>query len=242
MEQTRIEIDNLPPRHVGAPAIAVTGRGFTFSVLRILDADPERIVADLEHHLAQHPNFFHRAPVVLDLQAVAEAPPSLTSLIAALRERGLIPVAVQHCPPELLDEALACGLAETGGGGGARRERSVRPPSEPQAAAPRRLRVVRQPIRSGQQVYAADADLVVVGTVNPGAEVLADGSIHIYGALHGKALAGVKGDAGCAIFCNSFGAELIAIAGTYLSADEMAAVPRDKVVQVTLRDGALVIE
>lgn len=112
----------------------------------------------------------------------------------------------------------------------------------PVETVPARSKVVTRPIRSGQQVYAAGGDLVVVAPVSPGAELLADGSIHVYGALRGRALAGIKGNSEARIFCRRLEAELISIAGQYRVADDLAADQRGVPVQVFLNDRRLVIE
>jgi septum site-determining protein MinC len=98
------------------------------------------------------------------------------------------------------------------------------------------------PVRSGQQVYAQQRDLTVCATVGAGAEVIADGSIHIYGALRGRALAGAGGFEGARIFCREFQAELVAIAGTYKVLEDIPPSLRGKAVQVRLDNGQLRIE
>ena len=99
-----------------------------------------------------------------------------------------------------------------------------------------------QPVRSGQQLYAKQRDLVVTSTIGAGAEVIADGSIHVYGALRGRALAGALGDTTTRIFCSEFHAELIAIAGRYRVLEDVPAELRGKPVQARLDDEQLVLE
>ena len=94
-------------------------------------------------------------------------------------------------------------------------------------------------MRSGQQLYAEQRDLTVVGTVGAGAEVIADGSIHIYGALRGRALAGAQGMEAARIFCREFHAELVAIAGTYMVADDFPRELKGRAVQIRLEKGKL---
>jgi septum site-determining protein MinC len=101
-------------------------------------------------------------------------------------------------------------------------------------------RIVEQPVRSGQQVYARGGDLVVLASVSPGAEVLADGNIHVYGTLRGRALAGVQGNREVRIFCRSLRAELISIAGQYQLSEHMGGGTEGPV-QVYLEDEALCI-
>ena len=104
------------------------------------------------------------------------------------------------------------------------------------------VKLVTTHIRSGQQVYQTDGDLIVINTVNTGAEVLADGNIHVYGALRGRALAGVKGDTSARIFCQSLEAELISIAGKYKILESIAAEWHGKAVQIYLEGDELKIE
>jgi septum site-determining protein MinC len=101
--------------------------------------------------------------------------------------------------------------------------------------------MLTQPLRGGQIVHAAHRDAIALATVNPGAELIADGNIHIYATLRGRALAGARGDESARIFCQRLEADLISIAGVYLSADEIPADKVGKAVQVTLRNGELVI-
>ncbi len=127
-------------------------------------------------------------------------------------------------------------------------EKAEAPESEPQLLEPTQVKpnhltkVVRQTIRSGQQIYAPGGDLIVIGSVSAGAEILADGNIHVYGSLRGRALAGVRGEQSAAIFCHSLQAELISITGIYLLSDD---IPGDKLkgsVQISLQGEKLQIE
>jgi septum site-determining protein MinC len=104
-----------------------------------------------------------------------------------------------------------------------------------------KTRLVIQPVRSGTQIYARGADLIVIAAVSPGAEIMADGNIHVYGALRGRALAGAGGDTEARIFCSRFEAELVSIAGHYLVSEQMPAAERGFPVQITLVDDRLTI-
>jgi septum site-determining protein MinC len=116
----------------------------------------------------------------------------------------------------------------------------VVPPLAPQPYRP--ALVVRQPVRGGQIVHAEKGDLVVLAPVNPGGQVVADGHIHLYAPLRGRAVAGAGGSAEARIFCQRFEAEVVAINGVYLAADDMDPAWRGRAVQIALRDGACVIE
>ena len=101
--------------------------------------------------------------------------------------------------------------------------------------------IVRQPVRSGQVVYAEGTDLIVLAPVNPGAQLIADGNIHVYSTLRGRAVAGAKGYADARIFCMKLEAELIAVNGAYVTFDDIPADRRNRPVQVFVQNGACVI-
>ena len=127
------------------------------------------------------------------------------------------------------------------------RARVAEPAPAPVAAAPveaprRSTRVITEPVRSGQQIYAEDADLVVLSAVSPGAEVIADGCVHVYGPLRGRALAGARGDENARVFARRFEAELVAIAGVYTVADQIKNAKSGEAHQVFLQHSKLVIE
>ena len=103
-------------------------------------------------------------------------------------------------------------------------------------------KIISEPVRSGQQIYADGADLIVLNTVSPGAEVIADGCVHIYGALRGRAIAGARGDETARVFCRKMEAELIAIAGIYAVSEQINAGPRGQAAQAWLDRGQLKIE
>jgi septum site-determining protein MinC len=146
-------------------------------------------------------------------------------------------VGVQNAQPAQLEAARAAGLASfapTSGGGQAR--------SAPAAAPPvPKARLVAEPVRSGTQIYARGSDLIVTAAVSPGAELVADGNIHVYGALRGRALAGASGDTTARIFCTRLEAELVSIAGRYLVSEQLPAGVQSTPVQIALVDDQLTI-
>lgn len=101
--------------------------------------------------------------------------------------------------------------------------------------------MVTQPVRSGQRIYAA-SDLVILAQVSAGAEIMAEGNIHVYNTLRGRALAGVQGDTAARFFCLDLQAELVSIAGIYKTSEDLKDAPKKKPVQIYLRDQALIIE
>ncbi len=195
--------------------IELKGGLFTLTVLYLRTADYEVIDQHLAQRAEQAPGFFRNNPVVIDLgDFMSNATPlDFGRLRELLWRRGLMPVGVRNGPLAMLNDARLTGLATLP---------DVRPPSPrateslppPPAPPPSPSRLVTAPIRSGQQVYSP-GDLIVTNTVGNGAEVVADGNIHIYGVLRGRALAGAKNDNTARIFCQSLEAELISIAGVY---------------------------
>ena len=208
----------------------------------------DAVSAALSHQLAESPGFFDHDPVVIDVTGLPEdlstSTFDLPALLSVLRQHGLVPLAIKGAHSELLTVAQGLGLVDASD---ARIRRSV-PLAEaaepapvvvtPAQAAPLGAMVIDKPLRSGQQVYAKGRDLVVMAVVNPGAEVIADGSIHIYGSLRGKAIAGARGNAHAMIFAQSMEPELISIAGVYRTSEnplpvEVAGLPA----QVCLQSG-----
>ena len=225
----------------------VQGAVFTVMVVRaglLRDAAFEQ---DLAEQIRRSPRFFLNAPVVLDLKD-ADGFSGAAGLVEAkevLRRHTLTLVGVQNASPAQVEAASLVGLASFAPNSA---QPNRRRPPEPAAAAPQpgreaaaKTRLVTQPVRSGTQIYARGADLVVIAAVSPGAEIMADGNIHVYGALRGRALAGAGGDTEARIFCNRFEAELVSIAGHYLVSEQMPAAERGFPVQITLVDDRLTI-
>ena len=235
-------------------AIEIKGSVFTLPVLKICTTHIDQIEHSLKTHLAQSLSFFKNAPIVVDLEKTQGLSPDLNfaALIDVLRQQQLVPVAVQKGRLEQHLEAEKVGLAILTGQATSKskQETTVEPVANSQEAVQAEVaasepaaqpgiittKMVTQPIRSGQRIYARDGDLIILAAVNAGAEVMADGNIHIYAPLRGRALAGVKGDSNARIFCHCMEAELIAIAGTYRVFEDKP--PEDiyqKSVQIRLR-------
>lgn len=194
---------------------------------------------ELSQQIARSPRFFQNAPVVLDLRGVENLTEAgeYESVKDKLRELTLTLVGVQNAQPAQLDAATAAGLASfapTSGGGQARSG----PAAAPQAP---KTRLVTEPVRSGTQIYARGSDLVVTAAVSPGAELVADGNIHVYGALRGRALAGASGDGAARIFCTRLEAELVSIAGRYLVSEQLPPDAQSTPVQISLVDDQLTV-
>jgi septum site-determining protein MinC len=229
----------------------VQGAVFTVMVVRAGMLRDPSFEFELAQQVQRSPRFFLNAPVVLDLREVAEftGREEFAEAREILRRHTLTLIGVQNAQPAQLDAAAAAGLASFAPNATQlSRPRSVDPgataAAAPQAAPPStaKSRLVTQPVRSGTQIYARGGDLVVTAAVSPGAEIMADGNIHVYGALRGRALAGASGDAEARIFCSRLEAELVSIAGHYLVSDQLPPEQRGLPVQIALVDDRLTIE
>jgi septum site-determining protein MinC len=210
--------------------------------------------AALNTHLttlfAATPDFFGGEAAVFEcgrLPAEA-ASPDWDWLAGELRSRGLNPFAVQNASAGLAAAAAQAGLLVLNDAMPAPVASAVEPEPAPEAepvpqpapAVP--TRIIDKPLRSGQRVYAAGGDIVVLAAVNPGAEVIADGSIHVYAPLKGRALAGARGDTSARIFTTQLEAELVSIAGVYRTFDAApdAAVAK-KPAQIRLAEASQIV-
>jgi len=246
--------------NVDRDSMAFTFKGgmLPMTVMELASADPERIREQLAGKLSQSPAFFQHTPVVLSVEKLDEPHLALERICAVCRAHKLLPVAVRGGSDPVKQSAWALGL------GWFPPQESSRPRplesvaddddaalAEPIAPAaevvsPEALsgttaggRIFRGTVRSGQQVTAPEGDLVVVGAVNAGAEVLSAGSVHVYGALRGRALAGIHGDAKAGIFCRELHAELLSVAGNYKRLEDIDPRLLGTPVQVRLSDDQL---
>ncbi len=199
-----------------ATAFELKGSLFTLTVMHLLQTDIDVFVEQLTRSTQKTPNLFKNMPLVIDLQKVNSADEELdfVSINDHLRTHGLIPVGIRNGSPRQNSAAQTAGFALLS----TPSSKTSKTKSSNESGAKTSITntyLVNKPIRSGQQVYARDANLVVLATVSHGAEILADGHIHVYGNLRGRALAGINGDKTARIFCHKLEAELISIAGFY---------------------------
>ena len=256
--------------------------------LKLRDDDADVVRRELSEKVASAPQLFARAAICLDLSSLPRVPTvkEADAILSAIRNAGMIPVALAYGTSEITELAEALGLPIL-----AKFRAAYEPvaPRQPAAtviappggaqpiddylprdvvarsqsnAAPQVVekiveRVVERivektgdggtaqlqtkPVRSGQRVYAKGRDLIVHEQVGAGAEVIADGSVHIYAPLRGRALAGAQGDVNARIYCLDFQAELVAIAGQYKVFEEIPAEFRGKPVQIVLDGGQIVL-
>jgi septum site-determining protein MinC len=216
----------------------VQGALFTVMVVRAVMLRNPAFEEELTRQIARSPRFFKNAPVVLDLRGVEHLTEAddFAAIKEKLRVLTLTLVGVQNAQPAQLEAATEAGLASFAPNAAT----PARAGSVTAQAAPT-ARLVSEPVRSGTQIYARDSDLIVTAGVSPGAEIIADGNIHVYGVLRGRALAGASGDAGARIFCTRLEAELISIAGRYLVSEQLPADAQAAPVQIALVDDQLTI-
>jgi len=226
------------------------GTTFTISVLHLSDGNPARIRQLLEAKVAQAPQFFNCAPLVLNVERL-EAIPDFEQLRELVESEDFVLVGITGAQNEAMKTAAkAAGLAVMASGKSRKAEPQPQPAPAPAPivevkAVPAPLvasKVHVGPVRSGQQLYAAGTSLVVLGSVSPGAEVIADDSIHIYGTLRGRAIAGAKGNPQARIYCQQLQAELLSIAGTFQLSDALPAGLIQQPVHVRLDNEQLRID
>jgi septum site-determining protein MinC len=230
----------------------VQGAVFTVMVMRAALLRDPAFAEELTRQIERSPRFFLNAPVVLDLRGAAGfiGEGEFAAARDILRAHTLMLVGVQNALPEQVAAAAASGLATFAPSATQpgrrpppepREAREAAEPAAPVATASGKALLVTQPVRSGTQLYARGGDLVVTAAVSPGAEIVADGNIHIYGALRGRALAGASGDHDARIFCTRLEAELVSIAGRYLVSEQLPPEQHGAAVQIALVDDVLTI-
>ena len=242
-----------PPRADAASPLAraaafdLKGTMASLTVLRLRSTDLYLIERQLRIKISQLPQLFVDAPVLLDFGALAEGEDQdlpIPVLLAMLRACKLVPVAATNASDTLHPRLTEAGLGILHTPTRADRDPAPSPSPSPTPTPPPTPSapfggpvVVTHPVRSGQVVHAHSNDLVVLAPVNPGGQVIADGHLHIYATLRGRAVAGATGLPGARIFCQKLEAELVAIAGAYVMADEMPAARRGKPAQIYLEGG-----
>ncbi|HBV38576.1 MAG TPA: septum site-determining protein MinC [Erwinia sp.] len=221
--------------------IELKGSSFTLSVVHLHHHDADVVRQALQDKVNQAPAFLKNAPVVLNVSTLTSEV-NWRQMQQAIASTGLHIVGVSGCKDDALKRVIVrAGLPLLSEG----KEQKPAPAPEPVKPAEipaARTRVINAPVRSGQQIYAKNCDLIVTSSVSAGAELIADGNIHIYGMMRGRALAGAGGDRDCQIFCTNLSAELVSIAGEYWIMDQIPAEFFGKASRLCLKDGALTIQ
>jgi len=237
------------------PALKIKNANLPLFVLHAMTPDMTQFKQQLEAHLAKMPDFFASAPVALGLAAIADADatPDFADLASFMRQRGMAIAGIIGGSEQQRRAAQDCGLGLFPEARAARKAAAPEIEPEPSVVVPeaipegvieeaadalptrRPTLVIDKPVRTGQRIHAEGGDLVVLAIVNAGAELIADGDIHVYAPLRGRALAGARGDTGARIFAQCMEAELVSIAGYFqVFEDGIPAPLRSKSVQVFL--------
>lgn len=231
---------------------ALEFKSSTFSVPVLVLSSNDWII--IEHQLQKKiqlaPDFFKNSPIVFDVQWLNKnkLDIDIAGLLDTIRKAGLLPIGIRggnegqnkqaidlHIPVYSVHNSLS------------NEHKNIdRTPAKAQAVAPEsaekaQATIITHPVRSGQRVYSS-GDLIVLAQVSAGAEIMAEGNIHVYSTLRGRALAGVQGNVEARIFCSDLEAELISIAGTYKISEDMRSIARNKPVQIYLQEHALIIK
>ncbi|MBN9287301.1 MAG: septum site-determining protein MinC [Gammaproteobacteria bacterium 39-13] len=237
--------------------IALKGGMFTLTTIQLLDDDLQALSFVLDEKIKQAPNFFQYAPVILDVNRLCAQDEiiNLSLLIQTIRSKKLIPIGIRGADKALKETAIQAGLAifpeekvihqkkqsstndKLPSATVQTTEISATRAETTSNTTPTRL--ITQPVRSGQQIYAQGGDLIVLAAVSNGAELLADGHIHVYGSMRGRALAGVMGDQDAMIFCKSLEAELVSIAGQYRLSEDLKETCWKQSACISLQDSRL---
>jgi septum site-determining protein MinC len=216
--------------------------------LLLKSSDLQLLEQELQGRFGEIPDFFDNDPLVIDLAPAGEVEIDFRALADLLKRYRVMPVAVKGGTQGQMEAALACGLAcaqdaaltptlsQRG------REEVPPPPLQAPPQGPTSALVIDKPLRSGQQVYARGRDVVVLAMVNAGAEVIADGHVHVYAPLRGKAIAGARGNAEARILTLCLEPELVSIAGVYRTSEHpLPDTLRGKPAQVRLEGEKLVM-
>jgi septum site-determining protein MinC len=239
---------------VSGPCLKLKASLLPMTVLELHYYETETIDHELRDKTRQAPDFFENLPVVIDLEKLdPEATIPFTDLVAQCLSFSIKVVAVRGGHPNQQLAAKEAGLGVLA----KQKDRPVETVNIDNEATietvevikevvktvvesqPQQSKIIHHPIRSGQQVYAADGDLIIMASVSAGAEILADGNIHVYGTLRGRALAGVKGNSKARIFCHSLEAELVSVAGQYKISEDMDKSQLRKPTQIYLENDTL---
>jgi len=236
------------------------------NVLYLQELDLQKLCSELEQKRDEAPQFFMKSPIIVDCAALGDTAEQFdfSALKQNLLELGFIPVGIRNNPATMNAQLVNDGWAimresktstEADSATTKSTEQAQQSAPEQQVAAeqaaPQQTQAapvgiksltIDRPVRSGQQVYAADADMTVLAQTSAGSEIMADGSIHVYGALRGRVLAGARGNEDARIFCQSLQAELIAIAGRYQLLDESDTKLKGKPAMIRLDGEKLIIE
>ena len=220
------------------PATAFKFRGGCFHALVLKPEIPlSTWLADVDTLLARSPGFFAEKSVVIDVSDLSLSRKNFLDLLDELSKRGIRILGVEGANPSDFDGRVPfLARSQTD-----KTKSTATPILAPSTPSPASSLLIEAPVRSGQLVVCPDGDVTVVASVASGAEIVASGSVHVYGTLRGRVLAGAYGNQRARIFCRRLEAELIAIDGHYIVADEIGTHLRQAPIQAWLDGDALKI-
>jgi septum site-determining protein MinC len=228
-----------------SPILEFKSDSFSVPVLLLFTNDLKVIEQQLKEKVDAASEFFKNSPLIFDVQELnkLDHPIDLPALVDIIRQSGLLPVGMRGGNAKQNKEALKLLIPvysahSSNASGDTQKQKGITPEIIESIST---TTLITRPVRSGQRVYSS-GDLVVLASVSAGAEIMAEGNIHVYGTLRGRALAGVQGNTEARIFCSDLQAELISIAGNYKISDDMRDIVGKKPVQVYLQDHTLIIK
>jgi septum site-determining protein MinC len=207
---------------VSSQAFKLKGRLYTLTVVHMLNADKNLFKEQVLKAVKTAPRLFEATPVILDCSFLADENFDLVWTCACLKKHGMLVIAVQSALPEHIALAAKIGLPVLSSS--STQDKNFVAEESKEEAKSHEARLHNTPVRSGQQIASPYGDLIITSAVSYGAELLAAGNIHVYGALRGRALAGINGNKDVRIFCQSLDAELVSIAGVYCLSDAIRAI------------------
>ncbi|BAH83081.1 septum site-determining protein MinC [Candidatus Ishikawella capsulata] len=223
-------------------SIEIKGNHFKLSVVHAYDSEPEILRQALQKKIEQAPEYLKNAPVVINVSRLGNEA-NWYKLQQAILSTGLRIIGVSGCKNNNIKRmVIKSGVPLLYEDNIIKKKRQSIVNILSQKNFFKKTLIVNDPIRSGQQVYARSSDLIIVNNVSTGAEIIADGNIHIYGMMRGRVLAGANGDKESQIFCTRFAAELVSIAGEYLILEQISSNFISKAVSFQLKEGVISIK
>ena len=223
--------------------ISIKGEMLMLNTLRLSISDIPKISGILQTKINHAAQFFLNSPLVLDCQDLGDKCANLdfSALYKVVKSVGFVPVGVRNVPDDCLKYIKQSEWAIMRAATKPSRQKNTGKidNNEPKA---NRVEVISRPLRSGQQIYAPEGDVVILHQTSSGSEILADGSVHVYGTLRGRVLAGVNGEKSARIFCQSLQADLVAIAGCYQLLDDADTELKGQPAMIRLEAGKLIFE
>ena len=220
---------------------------FSVPVLVLSSDDLVAIEQQLKEKIRLAPEFFKNSPLVLDLQELNKQgyDINVAALTELVRKSGILPIGIRGGNVQQNKQALdllipVYSIHSSGVSAETQKQKTITPPPEPVTDSATTT-LITHPIRSGQRIYSS-GDLIILAQVSAGSEIMAEGNIHVYSTLRGRALAGVQGNTQARIFCSDLQAELISIAGNYKVSEDLDESVRKKPVQIYLQNHTLIIK